>query len=106
FVLFMVISDSNVLEAIGGSTNNIGVVNGVEISYQEFQQNLEQQREMMRQQSGEDLTEEQSEQLRDQVWDSMVSNILFQQLIDEYGLTVSDDEVRDIILGENPPEFL
>lgn len=106
FVLFMVISDSNVLEALGGRTNNIGVVNGVEISYPEFQQTLEQQRDMMRQQSGEDLTEEQSEQLREQVWESMVSNILFQQLIDDYGLTVSDDEVRDIILGDNPPEFL
>ncbi len=35
----MVISDSNVLEALGGGgrTNNIGSVNGENITYQEFQ---------------------------------------------------------------------
>ena len=45
FVLFMVISDSNVLEAIGGGgrTNNIGSVNGEDITYQEFQTALDQQ---------------------------------------------------------------
>ena len=51
-------------------------------------------------------TEGQYEQLRDQVLDAMVTNILFQQLIDSYGLTVSDDEIREIILGDNPPDFL
>lgn len=106
FVLFMVISDSNVLEALGGRTNNIGEVNGREITYFEFQQAFEQQREAQQQQTGQDLTEDQIDRLRDQVWDALVTNILFQQMIDNYGLTVSDDEVRDIILGDNPPEFL
>lgn len=106
FVLFMIISDSNVLEALGGRTNNIGVVNGTPITYQQFQQSFEQQREMQQQQAGQDLTEDQVERLREQVWDGLVSSVLFQQMIDSYGLSVSDDEVRDIILGENPPDFL
>ncbi|MCJ7555193.1 MAG: peptidylprolyl isomerase, partial [Ignavibacteriaceae bacterium] len=106
FVLFMVISDSNVLEALGGRTNDVGVVNGKAITYQEFQQAFEQQREARQQQTGQDLDEGQYEQLRDQVWDAMVTNILFQQLIDSYGLTVSNDEIREIILGDNPPDFL
>ena len=37
FVLFMVISDSNVMEALGGRTNNVGTINGEDITYQEFQ---------------------------------------------------------------------
>ncbi|MBS4034112.1 MAG: peptidylprolyl isomerase [Ignavibacterium sp.] len=106
FVLFMVISDSNVLEALGGRTNNVGVVNGREISYFEFQEAFERQREAQQQQTGQDLAEDQIDRLRDQVWDALVTNILFQQMIDSYGLTVSDDEVRDIILGDNPPDFL
>ena len=106
FVLFMVISDSNVLEALGGNVNHFGFVNGVEITYQEFQERFEQQREMQQQQTGQDLTEEQIEGLRNQVWDALVTNILFQQLINDYGLVVTDDEVREAILGDNPPEFL
>ncbi|HEY6435850.1 MAG TPA: SurA N-terminal domain-containing protein, partial [Ignavibacteriaceae bacterium] len=66
FVLFMVISDSNVLEALGGKTNYVGSINGVEISYQEFQGAVERQRETQKQQTGNDIPEEQFDQFRDQ----------------------------------------
>lgn len=107
FVLFMVISDSNVLQALGGGrTNNIGSVNGENITYQEFQTALDQQIENQKKQSGADLDDNQVDQLRDQVWDAVVTQKIFSQLIKEYGIKVSDQEVKDIILGENPPEFL
>lgn len=107
FVLFMVISDSNVLQALGGGrTNNIGSVNGENITYQEFQTALDQQIENQKKQSGADLDDSQVDQLRDQVWDAVVTQKIFSQLIKEYGIKVSDQEVKDIILGENPPEFL
>lgn len=106
FVLFMVISDSNVLEALGGKTNNVGSVNGVEISYQEFQQAVENQRETKKQQSGADIPEEQFDQFRDQVWESLITEKLIQEEVERLGITVSDQEVQDIILGEDPPAFL
>ena len=46
------------------------------------------------------------EYLRDRVWEQMVEQKLVEKKIDEYGITVTDDEVRDIILGPNPPAFL
>lgn len=106
FVLFMVISDSNVLEALGGKTNYVGSINGDEISYQEFQQTIERQRESRKQQSGEDIPEDQFDQFRDQVWESLVTEKLIQQEVQRLGITVSDQEVQDIILGDNPPAFL
>ncbi len=107
FVLFMIISDSNVLQALGGGrTNNIGSVNGENITYQEFQTALDQQIENQKKQSGADLDDSQVDQLRDQVWDAVVTQKIFSQLIKDYGIKVSDQEVKDIILGENPPEFL
>ncbi|HSD62870.1 MAG TPA: peptidylprolyl isomerase [Ignavibacteriaceae bacterium] len=106
FVLFMVISDSNVLQALGGKTNYIGKVNGEDITYQEFNNVFEKQREQLTKQNGGDLTEEKTIQLRDQVWDAMVTQILVKQQIDKLGITVSDQEVKNIILGDNPPDFL
>ncbi|MBK7630640.1 MAG: peptidylprolyl isomerase [Ignavibacteriales bacterium] len=107
FVLFMVISDSNVLEALGGGrTNNIGVVNGENITYQEFQTALDQQIENQKRQTGKDLEEAQIDQIREQVWDAVVTQKLFAQLIKKYGITVPDQEIKDIILGNNPPDFL
>lgn len=106
FVLFMVISDSNVLEAIGGRTNDVGSVNGVDISYQEFQQAVERQREQQKQQTGNDIPEEQFDQFRDQVWETLVTEKLIEQEVQRLGITVSDEEIKEIILGDDPPAFL
>ncbi len=106
FVLFMVISDSNVLEALGGRTNDVGSINGVEISYQEFVNAVDQQIQNMKTQTGKDVEEGQMPQIREQVWDALVSQKLIAQEIEDFGISVSDDEIRDVILGDNPPEFL
>lgn len=106
FVLFMVISDSNVLEAIGGRTNDVGSVNGVDISYQEFQAAVERQRETQKQQTGNDIPEEQFDQFRDQVWETLVTEKLIEQEVQRLGITVSDEEIKEIILGDDPPAFL
>ncbi|HQF41656.1 MAG TPA: SurA N-terminal domain-containing protein, partial [Ignavibacteriaceae bacterium] len=107
FVLFMVISDSNVLEALGGGrTNNIGSVNGEDITYQEFQTAVDQQVENQKKQTGQDPDETQLDQIRDQVWDAIVTEKVFAQLIKKYGITITDQEIKDAILGENPPDFL
>ncbi len=106
FVLFMVMSDSNVLQALGGRANYIGKVNGEEISYQDFSNVFEKQREQQTKQNNGDLSEEKTIQLRDQVWDAMITQILLKQEIEKYGITVSDQEIKNIILGDNPPDFL
>jgi peptidyl-prolyl cis-trans isomerase D len=106
FVLFMVISDSNVLQAIGGKTNNVGSVNGVDIGYQEYQSAIERQRETTKQQTGNDIPEEQFDQLREQVWETLVTEKLIEQEVQRLGITVSNQEIKDIILGDDPPAFL
>jgi len=105
FVLFMVISDSNVMEALGGRTNNVGSVNGSEITYQEFQAAMDQQREL-RKQSGQEIDEGMIEQFRDQVWDYVVTQRLIEEQVNKLKIEVSDEEIKDIILGEDPPAFL
>jgi parvulin-like peptidyl-prolyl isomerase len=106
FVLFMVMSDSNVLQAIGGRSNNVGSVNGEDITYPEFMKVLDQQRENQKAQTGRDIEDDQMDQFREQIWNAIVTQKLIQQQIKKYGITVSDQEIRDAILGPNPPAFL
>lgn len=106
FVLFMVISDSSVLQALGGRTNDVGSVNGDAISYQEFAKILDQQRESQKQQTGKDIDEENMDQFRDQVWNAVVTQKILAQQIENLGITVADQEIKDIILSDNPPDFL
>ena len=103
----MIISDSNVLEVLGGGrTNNVGSVNGEDITYQEFQTALDQQIENQKKQTGKDLEEAQIDQIREQVWDAVITQKILSQLIKKYGITVTDQEIKDVILGDNPPDFL
>jgi parvulin-like peptidyl-prolyl isomerase len=106
FVLFMVISDSNVLEAFGGRTNNIASINGTDITYQDFMTYIDRARENQKAQTGQDIDEENMEQFRDQVWEAVVTQTLTEQALKNMGIKVSDGEIREEILGENPPEFL
>ncbi len=107
FVLFMVLSDSKVANLIGQRTNNIGTINGKEITYQDFSQIVDQEKERLeKMQAGFVFGPAQMPALRDRVWENLVTEAAIDQKIEEYGITVSDDEIRDILLGENPPEFL
>jgi peptidyl-prolyl cis-trans isomerase D len=106
FVLFMVLSDSKLMEIFGAHGNNVGSVNGQDITYQEFVKAIDQQKENQKKQTGQDIDEENMDQFRDQVWDAVVNQTLVEDQIKKFGITVSDDEVRDIILGDNPPQIL
>lgn len=107
FVLFMVISDSKVLEFLGQQrTQNVGSVDGEDITYQEYNNLVETARKNQEQQTGQSIDESQMDYFRDQVWEGIVTQRLIDKKVKEYGIEVTDDEVRNAIMGPNPPAFL
>ncbi len=107
FVLFMVISDSKVLEFLGPQRiQNVGSVDGEDITYQEYSDLVERARKNQEQQTGQTIDESQMDYFRDQVWDALVSQKLIDKKVQEYGIVVTDEEVRNAIMGPNPPAFL
>lgn len=106
FVLFMVLSDSKLTQLMGRQSMIIGTIEGEEITSQEFAQFVDQAKMNQEQQTGREFDEAQMNMLRDQVWDLLVKQKLVEKKIEELGLEVTDDEIRDVILGPNPPAFL
>ncbi len=106
FVLFMVISDSRVLQIFGQRSNDVGSVNGNQISYQQFSTLVEQARQRQKEQTGKDIEEENMDAFNDQIWDALVTQELIKEQIDKFNITVTDQEINDIIFGANPPDFL
>ncbi len=104
FVIFMVLSDSQISKVIGNRSNNVGEINGKEITYQEYANLVDRYRQFQVQQTGAEIPENQMEQFRDQVWDNLVNQTVMEQKIKDYGLTVSPEEIKDILLGPNPPQ--
>ncbi len=106
FVLFMVLSDSKITQILGQRSNNVGYIDGEPVTYQEFSQVVETARNNRVQATGQDIPEEQMSLFRDQVWDAYVSQKLVEKKIEEYGIEVSDEEIRDALLGPNPPNVI
>lgn len=106
FVLFMVLSDSKLADIVVNRTNNVGSINGEDISYQEFSNLVEQYRTNQVAQTGQEIPESQLDAFRDQVWENMVSQKLIDEKIKELGIVVTDEEIINTIQGPNPPEII
>ncbi len=107
FVAFWVVSDLDVSSIMQGSYNEIGNINGQPITYQDFQARVEQVAEQRRQQNeGKDLSENDYTSIREQVWNDFVTQGVIENAIEEFNITVSDQEITDWIRGSNPPQQL
>ena len=85
----------------------IGTVNGTNISAQQYDYAVRQQRAQLRQQAqNRELNANQIATANQQAWDSLVQAAIFQQAIEEMGITVSDDEVLSVFENNPPPQLL
>lgn len=91
-----------------GSRQNpiIGKVNDHKITYTEFNDIVEKARENQKAQTGQDIEDDQLPAFRDQVWEAYVNQLLIEQEVNKLNIKVTDDEIANIILGDDPPEFL
>ena len=91
----------------GGSTAEVlGKVNGKEVSYKQFSELVRRTVENQKKQQNSEIDEETERQIRSQVWNQLVDEMLIEQEIDRLGITVTDQEIRDIVNAQNPPDFL
>ena len=98
-----VLQDSGVFDTIG--TDPLGkviVVNGDPVTQEVYSRQLEAQLEQVRRSNNGNVSPQQLESERQRAFNSLVDNLLSEQMMDEIGVTVSDTEVRNLIIGDNP----
>ncbi len=102
-----VLQDSGVFDTIGANPlGEIIIVNGDPITLEEYNRQLEAQLEQIRQVTGEAVPPQQLELQRDRAYNLLVNNKLREQEMDRLGITVSNAEIRDLILGDSPHEII
>ncbi|MDF7812414.1 SurA N-terminal domain-containing protein [Hymenobacter sp. YC55] len=85
----------------GGNQNVVGEVAGQKIELTDFNNALEQAKQSFVQQQGRQPDEQAMGYLRDQAWNQTIYRIAFQKEFDKLGLSVSDDELTDMVQGRN-----
>ena len=82
----------------------VGSIDGNDISAMDFQKELENYTEVVKfANQTNDLTEEQMNSLRDEVWAMMVRNQILDKEAAAIGLTVTDEEIKDVIERGSDP---
>ncbi|MGA1494044.1 MAG: peptidyl-prolyl cis-trans isomerase [Rhodothermales bacterium] len=102
FGVIWVLQDSGGLDTIGQVGNNIGSVNGDPISVDEYNQAVDQQVQSYQNQTGDTMPPQMLDQTRDRVFNQLVEARLREQEMERLGLGVSDDELVDMIQGDDP----
>jgi len=88
-------------------TNTIGTIAGEKIAISEFNKRVEENSELQKANSKkENLTSEENYQVRQQTWQQVVNEIVMNKQYDMLGVTVSIEELDDLIRGKNPHQYI
>lgn len=89
------------------SKMQVAKVNGKGISYEIFEHHLNELEKINEMQRGKNnLDNELREQIRTQAWEDLVQERIMEREYARLGLTVSADELDDMIRGDNPHPFI
>ena len=80
---------------------NIIVVDGEPIGYQEFMRKVDDMNDAYKSNYGGSLPEDQQDQIRQSVYDELVGKILLDNEAEKIGLAVGEEERNDMIMGKN-----
>ncbi|MBU1821668.1 MAG: SurA N-terminal domain-containing protein, partial [Bacteroidetes bacterium] len=85
----------------GGNNQTVGEIAGRDIDIQSFQNRVDVMRQNYEAQTGRAAGEQEIDALREQAWNQMIIDIAYKEQYDELGLTVTDEEMIDMVQGNH-----
>lgn len=107
FVAWLVLDWVQAGSGAQGAQQNpvVGMVNGEEIRYVEWNETLQSQLEQARQQVEGSLSDQARHRIENRAWDQLVTQTLIRQELERLGIGVSDEEVRQAFRTSPPPSL-
>ncbi len=107
FGILWVLADVDFFSGFTQGPSNLGEVNGDLITYEEYNNRVSYYTDQFNQQSGGSaMTPELRTLYENQAWEDLVAARLFQQKMDQLGIGVTDNELIEMITGDNPDPFI
>jgi peptidyl-prolyl cis-trans isomerase D len=103
FVLEPLLTQGNMLAS---SRNVVGSIDGQDIKYEEFSPKVEQSIAQFKQQYGGNMNPQMQAMAVDQAWQAEIANTVLTKEYNRLGLTISGDELFDLLQGNNPSPLI
>ena len=84
----------------------IGEISGETVSYQEYETRLQNLLEIYKMSGRTDIDAAGAESLREQIWQQMVRENILDSQYEDLGIGVSNEEVDEMVLGNNPHQIV
>lgn len=106
FGILWVLADVDFFSGITQGPTNMGEVNGEPITLEEFNNRVSFYTEQFSTQTNQPITPEMRALYENQAWEDLVAARLIQQKMNDIGITVTDQELIDMVTGPNPDPFI
>ncbi|HLR33672.1 MAG TPA: SurA N-terminal domain-containing protein, partial [Fodinibius sp.] len=106
FGLLWMLADTNFFDVMQRGSQTLGSVNGETVELEEYNSRINYYVEQYSQQTGNSVNDEMRANLEQRAWDEIVTGKLVRQKMDELGIQVTNEEVVNMITGENPDPFI
>ncbi|HEX6983320.1 MAG TPA: peptidyl-prolyl cis-trans isomerase [Balneolaceae bacterium] len=106
FGLLWILADTDFFNAVMRGSGQLGSVNGEAITLQEYNSRVSFYIEQYSRRTSNSVTPEMRAFYEQRAWNDIVTGKLVQQKMDELGITVTDQEVVEMITGPNPDPFI
>jgi peptidyl-prolyl cis-trans isomerase D len=106
FLLWMVVDLSGITGSGGIFTRtSVGSINGESVDLRTYQQAVQNAVNQRQQETGRPLGLEETEAVRNEVWESFVQTTVLRAEVEKRNISVTDDEVAQLIQMVPPPEI-
>ena len=89
-----------------GRSDVIAKINGKTIKVQQYNELVRTITEQLKTQAGQEPGEAEYARAREQAWQTLLTQELLDEEVSRMGITVTDEEIREWVYGDNPPEDL
>lgn len=104
FILGDLFSSTSIFSA---PDNSVGEIAGKKINYEEFGLKVEQALQRHRESSGDNnVPQEVKDMIVKETWDYLVEETVLGKEYSKLGISVSDDELYDLMMGNNPHPYI
>ncbi len=105
FVISDALQSNSSLFGGGNNSTDIGEIDGDPISIKQFEAKVEQNEGFYKQRVQQDaLDQNTKDMLREQTWNQVVQESIYAKEFESLGITVTSDELFELIQGDNPHE--
>ncbi len=101
-ILGFILQDAFSNKGVFSQERNVGVIDGVNVSYIEFENKVTELTDLQKKNSGvENFSARDNFQIREQAWNFFLNKILMGKEYDRLGVVVTSAELSDMFYGEN-----